>query len=177
MSACLAFARMFCLAAPAVFLFCRLTALAGEGPEGTLLAPGFSVRDIRGVLITSDSLLAHGPLLVDFWATWCAPCMAEFKSVKRLYDKYNNGRLKVLAVSEDGPEEIEKVKQTVAMKKMPYLVVIDNGKELAAKFQVAAVPALFLIGTDGHIKATHRGFISGDEAKLEKELRGLLGTK
>ena len=90
---------------------------------------------------------------------------------KKYLKEYSDKNLTVLAVSEDGPSETARVKQMVRMKKWPFIVVMDNGRNIAQKFNVTALPALFLIGSDGKIHMHTRGFVPGDEAKLEEKLR------
>ena len=156
----------------ACLLFFFITANTAADPvEKLSAAPRFTVRDINNRLVSIDTLIARGPLIIDFWATWCAPCLAEFKTIEKLVKKYSDKNLTVLAVSEDGPSETARVKQMVRMKKWPFIVVMDNGRNIAQKFNVTALPALFLIGSDGKIHMHTRGFVPGDEAKLEEKLR------
>jgi peroxiredoxin len=152
-------------------LFAGMPILAA-GPAGPLTtAPRFTVRDINNRTVSIDTLIAHGRLIIDFWATWCKPCMDEFRAVEKLVKKYGDSTLTVLAVSEDGPSEAARVKQTALAKKWPFIVVMDNGKNIAQKFNVNALPTMFFIGTDGAIRFRTQGFVTGDEAKLEEELR------
>lgn len=137
-------------------------------------APQITVRDISNKLVNTDSLIADGPLIIDFWATWCAPCMAEFRALKKIVKQHKNKNLRVLAISQDAPSEIAKVKQTVKTHRLPFIVAIDKDKRIGQKYHVNALPSLFLVGTDGKVHLRTRGFVSGDEIKLEKEIRDLL---
>ena len=140
-------------------------------------APSITVRDIDNRLISTDSLLRRGPLIIHFWATWCTHCIREMKALQGIVEKYGGDRVTVLAVSLDSPGEITKVKQTARMKKWPFIVAIDNGKNISQKFQVTALPALFLIGRDGLIHAMSRGFTPGDETKLDETIREMLPSR
>lgn len=140
-------------------------------------APSFSVRDINNRLVSTDSLLKKGPVIVDFWATWCIHCMSEMKMLTRLVEKYGADRFTVLAISQDAPAERSKVRQVAKSKKWPFTIAIDNGKSIAQSYQVNALPALFLVGKDGTIAAVARGFTAGDEATLEETLGRLLDAK
>ncbi|MBN1129320.1 MAG: TlpA family protein disulfide reductase [Chitinispirillaceae bacterium] len=139
-------------------------------------APSFSARDINNRVVSIDSLRSRGPVVIDFWATWCVPCMLEFKALTKLAKKYKDKQLTIIAVSQDNPSEIAKVKQLAAANKWPFVVVIDAGKKIAAKYQVRSVPALFLVHTDGKILYSSRGFVTGDEVKLEEAIRELPDT-
>ncbi|MEW6042579.1 MAG: TlpA disulfide reductase family protein [Elusimicrobiota bacterium] len=140
-------------------------------------APIFKVRDIEGKQVSMEELFHKGPIIVDFWATWCNPCKAELKALAKLYKKYKAQGLEVVAISEDNVEESAKVKQFVKMKKMPFIVIIDRNKELMEKFHAATVPSLFLIAKHGRIYSIHIGYLPGDEKKLEQELLALIRNK
>jgi hypothetical protein len=64
-----------------------------------------------------------------------------------------------------------------AMKKWPFVIVMDKGKAIAQKYHVTSLPALFLVGTDGQIHFSTRGFTTGDETELEEKIRALLPEK
>lgn len=150
---------------------------AAEPNSGLPKAPHFTARDVNNRLVSTDSLIVRGPLIIDFWATWCSPCLAEFRAIEKLLKKYENKNVTVLAVSEDGPSEAARVKQMAATNKWPFIVVMDNSRSIAQKFNVSALPSLFLIGSDGKIRMNTRGYVVGDEAKLEKELRDTIAGK
>jgi cytochrome c biogenesis protein CcmG/thiol:disulfide interchange protein DsbE len=137
-------------------------------------APDFTIRDIRGKTVNSAQLFAQGPVVVDFWATWCVPCLVELKALAKIHKKYKNSGLTILAISEDGVEETATVKQFVRTEKMPFVVTVDRSKQLMKLFHASAVPTLFLIEKGGTIRATHIGFFSGDDKKIEKEVASLI---
>jgi peroxiredoxin len=136
-------------------------------------APSFTGRDINNRLISTDTLLLHGPVIVDFWATWCVPCMLELKALKKLSKKYKNKNITIIAVSLDNQAEIAKVKQMTAANKWPFTVIVDLGKKISEKYHVTSVPALFMIDTDGTIRYSSRGYVTGDEVKIEEAIDGL----
>ena len=137
-------------------------------------APDFTIRDIRGKTVDGAKLFAQGPVIVDFWATWCVPCRPELKALAKIHKKYKNSGLTILAISEDGVEETATVKQFVRTEKMPFVVTVDKSKQLLKMFHASAVPTLFVIEKGGKIRAVHIGFIPGDEKKIEKEAASLI---
>jgi peroxiredoxin len=137
-------------------------------------APDFTIRDIWGKTVDGAELYAHGVVMVDFWATWCVPCRPELKALAKIHKKYKNSGLTILTISEDGVEETAAVKQFVRTEKMPFVVIVDRNKQLMKLFHASAVPTLFLLEKGGKIRATHIGFLSGDEKKIEKEVASLI---
>ena len=146
----------------------------GAGSQRNLPeAPSFIARDIHNRLVSLDSLLNNGPVIIDFWATWCVPCMLELKALKKLSKKYKDKNLTIIAVSLDNQAEIAAVKQMTAANRWPFTVIVDIGKKISEKYHVTSVPALFLIDTDGKISYSSRGYVTGDEVKLEEAINGL----
>jgi len=109
-------------------------------------------------------------VLVDFWATWCGPCVAEMPTVIAAYDKYHDKGFEVIGISLD--QDLAALDQFTNERGMPWPQYFDGkGWEnpIAAKFGISGIPATFLIGKDGKIVATDlRG--PALEAQLEKLL-------
>lgn len=152
-----------------VFVFAG-AALAGGAFKN---APDFTARELKGKTVSLKNLLEEGPVIVDFWATWCSPCNQEFVHVKKLYTKYKGQGLQVIAVSEDGVKAEPKVRRFVKTRKSPFIVIVDKSQNIQKRFGSMVLPTLFLIGTDGKIRATHKGYLPGDEKKLQKEVAAL----
>ena len=140
-------------------------------------APAFTIRDISGKLISLDSLRAKGPVIIDFWATWCAPCRLQAQALVRLDAHYRDSGLRIISISLDEPGNAAKVKQTVRAGKWPFIVAIDNSKELRTKYLVKSLPSLFLIDRRGTLRLSLNGFLPGDEKKVEKRLCEIIHQK
>jgi thiol-disulfide isomerase/thioredoxin len=113
---------------------------------------------------------------VDFWATWCGPCVAEMPNVKKAYDRYHAKGFEVVGVSLDS--EQAPLDEFVKENKIPWVQVFhkpvasdDNWQNpLAKKYNVTGIPAMFLIGKDGKVVSRN---VRGEA--LEKALARLLG--
>jgi peroxiredoxin len=93
-------------------------------------------------------------VLVDFWATWCGPCVRELPNVKAAYEKYHAKGFDVVAVSLD--ENKAKLTEFIAAKKIPWPQIFDGkGWEnaVAKQFKVQSIPAAFLIDREGRLVA------------------------
>ncbi len=117
-------------------------------------------------------------VLVDFWATWCAPCLQEMPNIRKTLNEYQDQGFEVVGVSVDEqPQELERF---FALQKLPWPNVINydpkspkpKDESLAAKCGVYAIPFTVLVGRDGKVAAINlRG------ADLQKKLKELLQLK
>ncbi len=111
-------------------------------------------------------------VLLNFWATWCAPCREEIPSLVRLFDKYKADRLAVVGVSLDS-ENPARIKAFIKKYRMNYPVILTvPGSRLT---QQEAVPITILIDQSGVLAKKYIGAIKEDV--LEKDIKELLGKK
>ncbi len=153
-----------------LLLSLSMAAQADEFP----LAQKFSLKTVDNEVAVLDSLLGRGPIVISFWATWCKPCLAEHDRLRKIYEEYREDDLEILAISEDGPRSIARVKPFAKGRKLEYPVLLDPEKRVGRLYNVSLIPALFIIDREGRIRFTHRGFKPGDEVLLREEIEELL---
>jgi TonB family protein len=131
------------------------------------LAPPFAVTTTDGKRISLDDLQGK-VVLLDFWATWCGPCIAALPHMHDIARKFQ-GQPLILSVSLDTNER--KWKEFVAQNNMTWPQYRDSGfnGSLAKLFAVTAIPQTFTIGADGVLQDQHIG-----DASIEGELKKLL---
>jgi len=156
----------------AIGLICLETALAlaQEASPPRTPAPDWELTDLNGKLVKFSDFRDH-VLIVDFWATWCAPCRVEIPHFVELQKQYGNKGLTVIGVSldEQGPEVVKKFVERLGVN---YPVVIGNEKIVEAYGRIDAVPTTFVIDRQGRIVIRHLGY--DDKAVFEKEIQSLL---
>lgn len=95
-------------------------------------------------------------VLVDYWATWCGPCVAEYPQIRSLWEKYHTQGFEVVGVSMDADRE--SLANYLREKSVPWVVLNDEqqgGKHPSTEYySIQTVPAMFLIGRDGKVIST-----------------------
>lgn len=109
-------------------------------------------------------------VLISFWATWCAPCLEEMPSLKKLYQKYKGEGLEVLEISID--EDASKVVSFVKSKSLE--IPVSHAPEIGKIFKATAIPTTLFIDKRGHLRFRKTGFSEGEERETEIILRELL---
>ena len=133
----------------------------GESFAGTLRRlslPGHPM-EISGTLLNGkpfdQKTLAGKVVLVDFWATWCGPCVAEIPNVLEQYEKYHKDGFEVVGISLD--QEREALEKFVTEQKLPWPILFEEPKgdgwqhPLATFYGISGIPTVILIGRDGNV--------------------------
>ena len=138
------------------------------------LAPEIGAKDLagRGVNIAS---LKGKVVLVDFWASWCAPCREELPVLDSLYKKYRARGFEVVGVNQD--ESADNVKKFLSAMPLAFRVVHDRGGLVANRYEPAKMPSSFLIDRKGIVRHVNAGFRASDKGALEKQIGALLDAK
>jgi cytochrome c-type biogenesis protein len=110
-------------------------------------------------------------VLVNFWATWCGPCVIETPSLVRIYNKYKSKGFAVIGVALQSEED--GVKEFIKRYRVPYAIARDTTSEIGLRYQVFALPSSFLFSPEGKVKRAFTGFVA--EETLERELQKMLG--
>jgi thiol-disulfide isomerase/thioredoxin len=133
------------------------------------MAPPFSITTTDGQRVSLDELKGKA-VLIDFWATWCAPCREALPHMREIAKKFEGQPLVVLSVSLDDDEQ--KWKEFVANNGMTWPQYRDGGFKgpIATLFAVRAIPQTFTIDADGVLQDQHIG-----DAAIEGKLKKLVG--
>lgn len=137
----------------------------------------FDLQDLNGNSVKLSSLLAKGPVLLQFWATWCVPCKEEMKGLNDIWGKYKDAGFTYLAVSIDDQKTISKVKPFIESKGYKFTVVFDSDKNVFSTYGGQDPPYSLLLSKTGDVLKTYTGFLPGDDIKVEEDIKAALGDK
>jgi thiol-disulfide isomerase/thioredoxin len=133
-------------------------------------APQFALKDLSGNTVNISDLKGK-VVIVDFWATWCGPCIASMPGMKKMVNQYkDNPNVKFLFIDtwQNEENEIDVVKKFIADKAYnEFHVLMDLDDKVVSSFKVSGIPTKFIIGKDGNIKFKEVGF-DGEDNLLKK---------
>jgi thiol-disulfide isomerase/thioredoxin len=136
-----------------------------------------SVKTLEGKEFNTASISNDGkPFIIDFWATWCKPCVAELDAINEEYSQWKEETgVKVFAVSIDDSRSMSRVAPYVAGKGWDYTILLDPNGDFKRAMNVNSVPHTFLFDGNGKLVAQHNNYSAGDEDNLFEEIKKLSG--
>jgi thiol-disulfide isomerase/thioredoxin len=159
-----------------IFLFANVK---GENLTGTA-APDFSATDTQGRELSLSDYRGK-VVLLDFWASWCAPCKEEFPFLVEFYQEYYKEDFIVLAVNIDNEQKNmerfirEIYAKTYTSHKFP--IIFDKDKKIPPLYNLEAMPSSIFIDKKGIVRYVHTGFNDSRKKEFRKELADLLHEK
>jgi thiol-disulfide isomerase/thioredoxin len=138
-------------------------ALAGSTCFGATLE-SLDLNSFRGKVV-----------LVDFWASWCAPCKESFPWMQQVLSRYADRGLVVVAVNLDRDRRL--AEQFLGSLNPTFPIVFDPQARLAEHFKVSGMPASFYVDRSGAVRFSHIGFRPNEREDAERELAALLSEQ
>jgi peroxiredoxin len=149
------------------------TTLAQPKRAHRTVAPSFVLPDLSGKVVRMDDLRGK-VVLLNLWATWCAPCVEEMPTLQTLADEMAGRDFALLAVSED--EEPKLVAPWIAARKFTFPVLLDDRGTVGADLGITGYPETFVIDRQGRIVHHHIGYRDWSEPKIVAALETLMKT-
>lgn len=149
-------------------LLLSCAALAAAAPA---TIPSFQLPDLEGKVHASTEFVGK-PVLIDFWATWCATCKESVPELAKLKAKYAAKGLQIVSISVDKGSK-GKVEKTAKKLGITWQILLDPESTQAATFAYAGVPSLYLFDAQGKFVTSFTGFDPAQEKALDAALSKL----
>ena len=130
-----------------------------QGIEKKKIIP-FRLKDLEGKGASSEDYLGRY-VLINFWATWCGPCIKEIPSMLKLKEHFKDRDFMLVGISIDSKEDEDDVREYVEDMKMDYPILLDFDGTVAKKYLVYSIPATFLVDKEGYDLGRRSGFGTG----------------
>ena len=156
-----------------IFMIC-IFALAVPINFAQNRVPNIKLKKLNGKSVMLYNYLKEGPVLINFWATWCSPCKKEMVYLDQFEKKYGDKGFSILSVSTDSQKSLSQVRSYIRSKKYTFPVFQDPNSQTFKKLNGNIMPTNILIDKDGKILWRHYGYLPGDEIGMEKEIRSAL---
>lgn len=135
-------------------------------------APAFELKDLEGKVVKLADYQGK-VVILDFWATWCGPCLGSFPGMKKLVEEYQKDPSVAFVFVNTWQDEANKeqvVKEFLEKNQYPFYVLMDTEDKVVASYGVSGIPTKFVIDPKGKIRFKSIGF-EGDTEKMIKEVK------
>lgn len=150
--------------------------LAALAVEAGSRAPAVAFKPLAGSTAPASLEALRGSVVyVDFWASWCTPCIRSMPALRELHGKYRDRGLVVVGVNKD--ETVDEARRFLRRFPVSFPLVDDTGDAVARAFDVKAMPSGYLVDRAGKVRQVHRGFTEQTQAALDREIEALLKEK
>ena len=138
--------------------------------------PAVTLKTLNGSEVRTDTLSNNGrPFIIDFFATWCKPCNRELDAISEVYEEWQEETgVKIIAISIDQAQNINKVKPLVNNHGWEYEVLLDPNGDFKRALGCQMIPYTIIVDGMGEIVYKHNGYTDGAEAELIEKVRALI---
>jgi cytochrome c biogenesis protein CcmG/thiol:disulfide interchange protein DsbE len=136
-------------------------------------APGFTLKSLDGQTVHLSDFRGK-PVLLNFWATWCAPCKVETPWLVDFYKQYHPAGLEIVGVSLDDAGEESRIAEFIKKYSVKYPILVGNDEVAGAYGGVRYLPQTFFIDRKGNIVKSTLGFSNRED--LDENIKQLIST-
>jgi thiol-disulfide isomerase/thioredoxin len=147
---------------------------AGFEARASTPAPELQAKDLKGIHRTLSDYRGK-VVLLNFWASWCPPCLREMPSLERLRLKMAGRPLAIVAL--DSAESLEEVNTYLSIMKLGFPILLDPDSNNTRRWKVFALPTSFLLDADGRVRYVLTGPTEWDDGEAMRIIESLLAER
>ncbi len=156
-----------------VVLSISIMALSSVQASGTLSGPAkdFTLKSRSGKNIRLAELKGN-VVLINFWASWCAPCRQEMPKLEELYNKYKDLGFVILGVNLDATRDLsQKLLKDITV---TFPVLFDPENNVSEAYKIESMPTTIIVDKEGNWRFIHKGYLPGYENEYAQQIKELL---
>jgi thiol-disulfide isomerase/thioredoxin len=134
-------------------------------------APNFTLKSLSGKNLKLSEMTGN-VVLINFWASWCAPCREEMPLLNALHKKYAPLGFTVLGVNVE--EDLDGAMRFLKNVPVDFPILLDNTNKVSKQYKVIAMPTTVVVDRDGNMRYLHEGYKPGDEKKYRQMIKKLV---
>ena len=134
----------------------------------------YSAQNLKQQTVTLGKFTGEKLTVIDFWATWCKPCLQSMPELQTIYDEFKDRGVNFIGVSVDSPRNLSKIKPLAESLGVEYPILVDPNSDLMNRLKVSSMPTLLIFDAGGNEIYRHAGFVSGDELDIIDEIESAL---
>lgn len=134
----------------------------------------FYLDDINGETTAYNEIKGEKLTVIDFWASWCKPCLKAMPKLEALRQKYSTQGVVLISINADGSRSIAKVAPLVKSLGLNSSILIDLDREVMSDLDIYQLPTLLIVNDQNNIVYRHEGYVEGDEQEVERHIKVLL---
>ena len=150
------------------------TALLGIVSLAFAQLPDLELRNLDRKYVRLKDVQGKQLTVIDFWATWCKPCLASIPKINQLAKDFQEKGVAFWGINVDSPRNQSKVKPFVKSMNLRYPVFLDGDMELMDNLNVSVMPTLVILDRKGKVQFFHEGYQPGDEKIIREKIQQLL---
>ncbi len=149
-----------------------LLAVSSAGADtGKGAAPDFTLKSSSGENLRLSEYRGE-VVMINFWASWCAPCRQEMPLLDALYNQYQPMGFTILGVNVE--EDSSKAKKLLGEIPVNFPILFDNKSDVSKLYNVVAMPSTVLVDRNGNMRYLHQGYKPGYEDAYQQQIRELI---
>lgn len=130
----------------------------------------FRLKNLNNNTVSYKELKGENLTVIDFWATWCKPCVRSIPKLVEMHDEFSDKGVHFIGISVDGPRNLAKVKPFAKSLGVDYTVLLDTENEVMQRLRVQSVPTLLIINSNDEVVYFTEGYVPGEEKLIRKEI-------